>query len=286
MRKAPEKFKFIKLPARWIAGGFKKIVSLKSFVTWQVGISLVVSIVFSVIVAIISRAKGDNSMEFWEGVRVESYGMVMDLWVIGTFLLFLNEIANRRNENKRYEDEIDDFREWESDEAKYRILGSMKRLSRNGVSKMELSGCYLKGVNFEKINLSGSSFVAANLEGAYFERADLSSAKFYIAILKEATLKETNLTESSFFMANLLRADFSRANLKDVDFREADLSNVDFREANLQGADLQKAILLWAANLTIEQLFLVKSLYKTKLDKDLAEKVVKQCPHLLEKPRK
>ncbi len=58
--------------------------------------------------------------------------MLFDILVIGIFILSLNRLAEKRIENQRYIDEIDDFRGWRSKEAAYKIAGNIRRLNRNG----------------------------------------------------------------------------------------------------------------------------------------------------------
>ncbi len=58
--------------------------------------------------------------------------MLFDILVIGVLILFLNKLAEKRVDNRRYLEEIEDFRGWESEEAAYRIAGNLKRLKRNG----------------------------------------------------------------------------------------------------------------------------------------------------------
>ena len=62
-------------------------------------------------------------------------------------------------------------------------------------------------------------------------------------------MKETNLQE---------------ANLKDASLQLADFSGANLSKTDLQGANLEEA-----RNLTVEQLSMVKTLYKTKLDPNL-----------------
>jgi hypothetical protein len=54
----------------------------------------------------------------------------------------------------------------------------------------------------------------------------------------------------------------------------------------LQEADLIDINAIGEKNLTIQQLSKVKTLYKAKLDPELMEQVKKNCPHLLEKPKR
>ena len=115
----------------------------------------------------------------------------------------------------------------------------------------------LYGVDLSKANLGG-----ADLSGAYLIYANLYGADLYGANLYGADLREANLSGADLSDANL-----SRANLTD-----ADLSHADLREANLQGV----------AGLRPEDISVVVTLYKAKLDPRLMEAVKNKYPHLLE----
>lgn len=68
------------------------------------------------VIGILSRtfyASGD----FREGILVESHGMLLDILVFGILILWLNRIGEKRLEIRRYEEEINDYRDWTGDEA-------------------------------------------------------------------------------------------------------------------------------------------------------------------------
>ncbi len=54
---------------------------------------------------------------------------------------------------------------------------------------------------------------------------------------------------------------------------------------HLAGADLSEATLEGARDLTVEQLAAVKTLYKSKLDPELADQMQATCPWLFEEPK-
>jgi BTB/POZ domain-containing protein KCTD9 len=128
---------------------------------------------------------------FLQNIMVEAHGMVLDILVIGLFILWLNKLGEKRLENKRYQDEIDDFRAWKSEEAAHRIAGSIKRLNRNGVSLIDLSDCYLARANLRQADFSG-----ADLRGAIFTAADLRGADLWFAHFLYARLEGANFRES------------------------------------------------------------------------------------------
>jgi hypothetical protein len=63
--------------------------------------------------------------------------------------------------NRRYQEEIDDLREWGCDEAAHRIADNIKRLNRSGITNIRLERCRLVRANLERVNLR-----EADLSGA------------------------------------------------------------------------------------------------------------------------
>lgn len=179
--------------------------------------------------------------EYWEGVSVEAHGMIMDIVVLGIFVLWLNKRGEKRALIQRYEDEIDDLREWDDKEAMHRIVGNIKRLSRFKIRYTNLYKCYLQNANFRY----------ANLSGAELQYTDLQDANLRNASLLGANLRNANLRNASLNQADLQFAFIHQADLQGADLREAKLWNTDLRganlcDANLQGANFQ-SVNLWAA---------------------------------------
>jgi uncharacterized protein YjbI with pentapeptide repeats len=165
-------------------------------------------------------------------------------------------------ENRRYQEEIDDLREWDNDEAAHRIADNIKELNRSGIINIRLERCYL---------------VRADLE-----RVDLSEADLSYANLKQAELREASLLSAKLRLANLNSADLEVANLRQADLRQASLFNAKLGEADLSQADLSGANLSQAKNWTHQQLAQATSLVgatlpygKVMTDKDW-EKFQKQ----------
>lgn len=210
------------------------------------------------------KYKGD----FLRSVFIEAHGMLFDLFVIATFILWLNKKAEKRRNIQRWEEEIDDFREWDEKEAMFRIVGNIKRLNRYGITDIYLRDCFLKGANLERTDLREAVFTRANLNEASLAEANLWGADLSGANLMVASLIEADLSGTSLSGANLWKTD-----LRGADIRAANLRKADFGEADLRGAKL-----------TIEQLSKVKTLFQTILDSELEKEVKQKYPHLLEMP--
>jgi uncharacterized protein YjbI with pentapeptide repeats len=90
-------------------------------------------------------------------------------------------------------------------------------------------------------------------------------------------------------MAFLNRANLIGAELAGADLGKAFLENANLIGANLYGTNLRDAVVRWvtlrgAKNLSVRQLSKAATLYETELDKDQREGILKDYPHLLEKP--
>jgi hypothetical protein len=124
--------------------------------------------------------------------------------------------------------------------------------------------------NFKKARLEG-----ARLVNAVLERADLTQAN-----LQKVKLVGANLQGADLWLANLQGATLWKANLQGAKLISANLQEADLREANLQETDLTEA-----KDLTKEQLSIVKTLYKAKLDEELLQWIDQHRPHLRETPK-
>jgi hypothetical protein len=108
-------------------------------------ISVLAFLVSTIVVIALTIKFSEYNAPFFQNILVEAHGMLFDILVIGIFILWLNKRGEKRLENKRYQEEIDDTRGWESAEASYRIAGNIRRLSQNGSKKIDIEFCYLGG---------------------------------------------------------------------------------------------------------------------------------------------
>ncbi len=263
-----------------------------------------------VIISLLSNVY--TGQQFWENLLVEAHGMLFDVLVIGVIILFLNKLAEKRVDNRRYLEEIDDFRGWKDKEAAYRIAGNLKRLKRNGYKgKIDLRNCYLGSADLQTerlreyleyfpkylsgINLTGSDLSCAHLRGADLHDAVLEKANLPGADLTDANLQDTNLLEAKLQGAYLQGTRLQGAILLSAKLQGADLLGANLWNANLQAADLhddavllnanfQAANLRGVTNLTLDQLSEVKSLCGAELDPKLKKQVKVKYPYLLEEP--
>lgn len=110
------------------------------------------------------------------------------------------------------------------------------------LSRSDLSGADLRGLNLDDVWFWRSSLRSAKLQGgsfkgANFAFADLKEAGLSSAILQDACLYRTQLRGAVLLGADLQDADFTEALLQGAYLAEADLHNAVFEEARLEGAD-------------------------------------------------
>lgn len=235
------------------------------------------------------------SPDFREGILVEAHGMILDVLVIGIFILWLNLLRDRRERARRYQEEIDDYREWRSDEAAHRIAGGIRRLNALGVSDVTLSRCYvrkadlreahLRGSPMHKIDLGesrlrGADLTNANLDTAFLGHSDLRNAVFAGAVLKRARLLHVNANNASFEGADLSKADLRHGRFRSTNFRGAVLERTVLTGADLAGADLRGSM-----GLTSEALLSASNLGYARLDPDIEAAVRAVRPELLDSYR-
>jgi BTB/POZ domain-containing protein KCTD9 len=254
--------------------------------------SAIVLVVVAVIVIGLSLPYYINDFRnFWMQVLAEAHGMIFDIAVIGILLYWLNQNGEARQRIRTYKDEIDDFRLWESDEAAFRTVGSIKRLNRQKIHEINLVNCHLVRTNLNYVNLKASNLNSTNLSNASLietnlENTRLNQTNFENSNLNQANLKGAYASGANFKDAFLIKAQFENAFLIKTNFKNAFLMESNLRNSYLMGADfenasLYKADLRGAKGLTIEQLAKAKTLYLAQFDEEVLEQIKAITPELV-----
>lgn len=235
----------------------------------------------------------ENFRGFFKEVLAEAHGMLFDIAIIGILIYWLRENGEKQLRIKMYKDEIDDFRQWESEEAAFRTVGNIKRLNRHKITEFNLVNCHLTKTNMSHVDLTGSNLNSSNFSHANaiecnftgtranqtnFENAKMNQANFAGAFASGANFKDTFLIKANFKNAFLIKSDFTNAYLM-----EADLSNCHLTGALFDEASLYKANLKGAEGITADQLKNVKTLYLAELDDDIKSEIQEKHPELLGK---
>jgi BTB/POZ domain-containing protein KCTD9 len=238
-----------------------------------------------------------GSAEFYKNVLVEAHGMLMDLLIIGVFIVGLNILSKKKDERKNYKEQIDDFRHWNAPEASFRIAGILKRIIALGDNRINLFQCNIKGVllnhvsisnsecwavNFKNSTLQDITFTKCKLKGATFDDCTASGIQFHKCFLKIGRFVNAKLSGASFKTCNLVRANFENADLRSSSFTDSDCEDTNF-----QNADLSNANFIGVHNLRIDKLLQAKKLKSVKLDIYLLnELAIKEPGRVIEQPDK
>lgn len=227
----------------------------------EIRFALILLAIYVPIIIIVSLISGRKySSGFLDNILAEGHGLAFDIIIFGILIVIFNKLQENKRDIKRWNEEIDDFRHWKNDEAKFRIVGNIKRLNSVKFTIIDLSFCHLPE--------------------EYLYDADLRDADLFLGTLSGAQLLHANLSG-----ALLSEADLRRANLFKAELRKANLNGADLSGANLCGAVLIDADLKNTTCLTLAQLSIAKTLYHAKLDPELEAQVEENFPNLLEEPK-
>jgi len=173
------------------------------------------------------------------------------------FHIFM-ESNKKRDLILHYHEEIEDFRDWKSEEATYRILGNVKRLSSLGETTFDLNRCNLSGIHLKGLTMKNSDLNCIDLSNSH-----ISDCKFVNVDFTGASLAQATIVRSSFVDSKIDRANYFDVILLNVDFKGSDLSHFD--ESN----NLHKARVLHGSK---------------NLNDQLLQIIQTKNPELLEKP--
>ena len=156
----------------------------------------------------------------------------MDLLVFGVVIGVVIVRRDRRREIRSQQELIDDFKKWDSEEARHRIAGAVRRLNRLGQTAIDFVG----------MEMSRFSFRGHDIES-------IAGSKFYAGAWGSLGSREKTV---------LREVDFSYVDCRDVVFSafhplgglgiqvpHAQLRDCRFEEANLRGATFKGALMEW-----------------------------------------
>lgn len=175
------------------------------------------------------KAANLDTTDLWP----ELGGMVFDIFVILIVYEGLQHRRFRREATARQQEIIDDFKRWDSEEARLRIAGAIRRLNRMGKTALNFSGATLSNFQFAKAGigtLKGSTF----FDGRWGQPIGDSSVK---------------LTSIDFDRVDLRAVIFSPFEplgfMGKSDHRHCQLIDCSFRDLSLEGAIFNGAALSW-----------------------------------------
>ena len=170
--------------------------------------------------------------ETWQGVFIEAAGAVMDLVVFGVVIGVVVVRRDRSREIRSHQEQIDDFKKWDSEEARHRIAGAVRRLNRLGRTAIDFVGMETSRFSFRAHDIhsiAGSAFYA----GAWGTAGSREKA-----VLREVDFSFVdcqNVVFSAFHPLGGLRMERPRhAQFRDCRFVQADLRGATFKGALLE----------------------------------------------------
>ncbi|MGP8322045.1 MAG: pentapeptide repeat-containing protein [Methanosarcinaceae archaeon] len=134
------------------------------------------------------------------------------------------------------------------------------------------------------IKTDGKEGKKAILDNLILRNNDFSNKRLGHSILTDSILTKTIFQNADLREANFVGANLQAANLEGANLQKADLGMSNLLGTNLKAAKLMGANLRRVANLTIEQLSEVETLFMAKIDSELENNICQKYPHLLEKP--
>jgi uncharacterized protein YjbI with pentapeptide repeats len=272
---------------RW-SEGLSHLRRAAQWIGTPLGTAIAISVAVALVLVAMSYEKYADPT-FWDDVRVEAHGMVLDLLVIGVFAFAIQQSRDRRATLRRFQEQIDDLRDWKSEESSIKIVANARRLIAEGVTNIDLRECYLKQRNLAGLHLAGSGFWGADLGYANLRGATLNKAKFFGAYLGDANLRGADCTGADFERARCQRASFRGTKLRGASLTQTKLWSANLNGADLRGADLSGAILkdatlrnarLGGARVTAEQLLTAADIHGAQVDPQLMEALIASRPDL------
>ena len=179
-------------------------------------------------------------------------GLILTLFIYGSILTIYNNFK-RNNELKTiYHEEIDDYRDWKAEEAKFRILGNIKRLFKLGEKSFDFNRCYLQ---------------QAYLRERVFYQSDFNHIDLSCSILESCVFEKVNFSGANLAKTNIMRCKFIECKINSANFFDTILYEVDFDKSDLKS--------FCESN----NLHKCRAIYNPKnLDADLLAKIQKENP--------
>lgn len=175
-----------------------------------------------------------KSSGMFQGIYVEAIGATMDIVVFGIVIAAFDLVRRRRLEISQQIELIDDFKKWDSDEARHRIAGAIRRLNRLGRTAIDFRGIEISNFSFagnDIKSIAGSTFY----DGTWGTRGRADNVK--LDKVDFGSVDCRNVTFSAFNPLSPAIEAVVFASLKNCTFTDANLSGACFRGASLMWSD-------------------------------------------------
>ncbi len=170
---------------------------------------------------------------YWPGAFVEATGFLFDLVFFGAVLALIIHWRDNKRERQRYQEEIQDFKRWDSEEGRLRIAGAIRRLGRTGKTDIDFRGMKLTNFSFKSNDIR-------SIRGATFYDGEWGTL---------SSREEVVLEQVDFSFVDCANVMFSRFNpfsgLSSI-APPVKIIDCSFCNANLRGAVFRGAVLTWS----------------------------------------
>ncbi len=176
-------------------------------------------------------SRSDLREGYWGNLYVEFGGAIFDILIFGVFLSIVASWHARKQEIERQHESIEDYKRWDSEEARFRIADAIRRLNQKGIYAADFTGIQLSDFSFAKNGIRsilGSKFCdgtggplhdnPAKLREVGFDHLDCRYVQFCsfdeAHYLRTKSFGLATITDCRFIYADLRSAVFDRAILR------------------------------------------------------------------------
>jgi len=206
-----------------------------------------------------------------EGLWTEAFGMLLDIVFLGIIFTLFKEKNSKKDLINRYLEEIDDYRNWKSEEATVRIIGNIKRLQKLDVNTLNLDFCYF-GSETDLSSITVKNIIQLN---SNFEICTFNNSVFDSCTLKNCNFEGSNIQNTEFLRCDLAGSKLEQSDLEGTLFSNTDISNVSFKHSNLRNVIFNNT-----KGLKAKQFESVEDLYGARLPKKIQKKLKKRYPKI------
>lgn len=210
----------------------------KKWVGVQVGAVVLVAAILGVALWVVSQPY-DAWSDIAKGIYIEATGLLMDVLVVGVIIGVITRRFERKLRTQNQEELIEDFKKWESQEARHQIAGAIRRLNSLGKTSIDFAGIRLRRFSFREHDIPS-----------------IAGSKFHSGSAKEvmSNRRKTVLEGVSFSYIDCRKVAFAQARpfggsyalFRDCQFVRADLRGALFKGARIEWTETPPAeIMRW-----------------------------------------
>lgn len=223
LKRPPSKFR------RWVAGIATSLRRLWSDLNNEV--NLAASIFLFIVCVSVALAWRKFLPDVFPDVWVEFIGLTLDvLFILIVFSIFEYQ-RHKRLHIQRQQEIIDDFKKWNSDEAKFRIAGAIRRLVQAGKTAINFSGIELKNFSFREHDIRtirGSTFY----DGTWGEMGSRDNVILEAVDFSHVDCRGVTFSPRDPFSG--LGVNWASATYRNCMFIECDLRDAKFNGATIE----------------------------------------------------